>query len=73
MRLFYKVYAFNFPGKLLLVISIPSNRSVTAQRFNNTIKHFGIMVTYQFCKEKWIHIYVWLSSFAVHLKLSQHC
>ena len=21
---------------------------------------------------EWIHIYVWLSSFAVHLKLSQH-
>ena len=23
--------------------------------------------------EEWIHIYVWLSPFAVHLKLSQHC
>lgn len=22
---------------------------------------------------KWIHVYVWLSLFAVHLKLSQHC
>ena len=22
---------------------------------------------------EWIHIYVWLSPFAVHLKLSQHC
>ena len=22
---------------------------------------------------KWIHVYVWLSPFAVHLKLSQHC
>ena len=22
--------------------------------------------------EEWIHIYVWLSTFAVHLKLSQH-
>ena len=22
---------------------------------------------------EWIHVYVWLSSFAVHLKLSQHC
>ena len=23
--------------------------------------------------EEWIHIYVWLSPFAIHLKLSQHC
>jgi len=22
---------------------------------------------------EWIHIYEWLSPFAVHLKLSQHC
>jgi len=22
---------------------------------------------------EWIHVYVWLSSFAVHQKLSQHC
>ena len=22
---------------------------------------------------EWIHVYVWLSPFAVHLKLSQHC
>ena len=22
---------------------------------------------------EWIHVYVWLSSFAVHLKLAQHC
>ena len=22
---------------------------------------------------KWIHVYVWLSPFSVHLKLSQHC
>jgi len=24
-------------------------------------------------REEWIHVYVWLSPFAVHLKLSQHC
>ena len=23
--------------------------------------------------EEWIHVYVWLSPFAVHLKLSQYC
>ena len=22
---------------------------------------------------KWIHVYVWLNPFTVHLKLSQHC
>ena len=22
---------------------------------------------------EWIHVYVWLSPFTVHLKLSQHC
>jgi len=22
---------------------------------------------------EWIHVYVWLSPFAAHLKLSQHC
>ena len=26
-----------------------------------------------FCKELQIHVYVWLSPSAVHLKLSQHC
>ena len=24
-------------------------------------------------RREWIHVYVWLSSFAVHLKLPQHC
>ena len=24
-------------------------------------------------EEEWMHVYVWLSPFAVHLKLSQHC
>ena len=24
-------------------------------------------------KDKWIHVYVWLSPFAVHLNISQHC
>ena len=24
-------------------------------------------------EEKWIHVYVWLNPFTVHLKLSQHC
>ena len=24
-------------------------------------------------EEEWIHVYVWLSPFAVHLKLTQHC
>ena len=24
-------------------------------------------------EEEWIHVYVWLSPFAAHLKLSQHC
>ena len=24
-------------------------------------------------REEWIHVYVWLNPFAVHLKLSQHC
>ena len=24
-------------------------------------------------REEWIHVYVWLSPFAVHLKLSQYC
>ena len=22
---------------------------------------------------EWIHVYVWLSPFTIHLKLSQHC
>ena len=26
-----------------------------------------------FCEELQIHVYVWLSPSAVHLKLSQHC
>ena len=25
------------------------------------------------CGEEWIHVYVLMSSFAVHLRLSQHC
>ena len=23
--------------------------------------------------EEWLHVYLWLSPFSVHLKLSQHC
>ena len=29
----------------------------------------GIFTTW----EAWIHVYIWLSPFTVHLKLSQHC
>ena len=27
----------------------------------------------ELCGREWIHVHVWLSSFAVPLKLSQHC
>ena len=29
--------------------------------------------TYKPLRGEWIHVYVWLSPFAVHLKISQHC
>ena len=35
--------------------------------------HYVILKIQTWIHGEWIHVYVWLSLFTVHLKLSQHC
>ena len=40
----------------------------------NLVSCTGMWIFYHWAiSGKWIHVYVWLSSFAAHLKLPQHC
>ena len=41
--------------------------------YDPSIQLLGIYLEKIIIGGEWIHVYVWLSRFAVHLKLSQHC
>ena len=56
----------------LLYVKLITNKDLLYSTENST--QYSV-VTYmgKECIKEWIYVYVWLSHFAVHLKLSQHC
>ena len=48
------------------------NRNLLYSTWSSTQCYMAACIRGEF-GGKWIHVYVWLSPFAVHLKLSQHC
>ena len=50
----------------------PDQQSPTVYAGNSAQCYVAAWMGGEFGGE-WIHVYVWLSPFAVHLKLSQHC
>ena len=56
----------------LLYLKWITNRDLTYSTGNSAQCYVAAWMGGEFGEEQ-IHVYVWLSPFAVHLKLSQHC
>ena len=56
----------------LLYLKWITNKVLLYSTENSAQCYMGAWIGGEFGGE-WVHIYVWLSPFAVHLKLSQHC
>ena len=56
----------------LLYLKWVNNRDLLYSTWNSAQCYVASWMGEEFGGE-WIHVYVWLSPFAVHLKLSQHC
>ena len=56
----------------LLYLKRITNKDVLYSKGNATQCYVAAWMGGEFGGE-WTHVYVWLSPFAVHLKLSQHC
>jgi len=56
----------------LLYLKWVANKDVLYSMWNSAQCYLAVWTGGQFGGE-WIHVYVWLSPFTVHLKLSQHC
>ena len=56
----------------LLYLKWIANKDLLYSTGNSAQCHVAAWIGGEF-GEEWIHVYVWLSPFVVHLKLSQHC
>ena len=56
----------------LLYLKWITNKGLLHSTWNSAQCHMAAWMGEEFGGE-WIHVYVWLSPFAVHLKLSQQC
>ena len=56
----------------LLCLTWRMNKDLLDSTGNSSGRHVAGWMGGEFGRE-WIHVYVWLSPFTVHLKLSQHC
>ena len=56
----------------LLYLKWVTSKDVLCSMRNSAQRYVAVWTGGEFGGE-WIHVYVWLSPFTVHLKLSQHC
>ena len=56
----------------LLYLKWMTNKDLLYSTGNSAQCYVAAWMGEEFGRE-WVHVYVWLSPFAVHLKLSQHC
>ena len=56
----------------LLYLKWITNKDLLYNPRNSAQCYLAVWMGGEFAGE-WMHVYVWLSPFAVHLKLSQHC
>ena len=66
------VREFGMDVYTLLYLKWITNKDVLYSAWNSAQCHVAAWMGGEFGGE-WIHVYVWLSTFALHLKLSQHC
>ena len=56
----------------LLYLKWITNKVLLYSTWNSAQYYVAARMGGEFERE-WIHVYVWLSPFAIHLKISQHC
>ena len=66
------VREFGMDMDTLLYLTWRTSKDLLHSTGNSAQCHVAAWLGGEFGGE-WIHVYVWLSSFAVHQKLSQHC
>ena len=66
------VREFGMKMYILLYLKWTAIRELLYNTWNSAQCYVAACAGWGFGGE-WMHVYVWLSSFAVHLKLSQHC
>ena len=66
------VREFGMDMYTLLYLKWTTNKNLLYNTENSVKCYVAIWMEREFGGE-WIHVYVWLNPFAVHLKLSQHC
>jgi len=66
------VREFGMDMYTLLYLKWTTNKNLLYNTENSVKCYVAIWMGREFGGE-WIHVYVWLNPFAVHLKLSQHC
>ena len=66
------VREFGMNMYMLLYLTWIINKDLLYSRRASAQYYVPAWVGGEFGRE-WIHVYVWLSPFVVHLKLSQHC
>ena len=66
------VREFGIDMYTLLYLKWVANKDLLYSTWNSAQCYVATWMGGEF-GEEWIHVYVWLRPFAVHLKLSQHC
>ena len=66
------VREFGMDMYTVLYLKWITNKDLLYNTWNSAQCHVAAWMGGEF-GEEWIHVYVWLSPFAVHLKLLQHC
>ena len=69
---FYYILEFGIDMYTLLYLKWITNKDLLYSTGNSAQSYMAAWMGGEFGGE-WIHVYVWLSPFALHLKLSQRC
>ena len=56
----------------LIYLKWKTNKDLLYSKGNSAQYYMPVWMGWEF-GGVWIHVYIWLSSFTVHVKLSQHC
>ena len=71
LYVFLKSCPFWMDRYTLLYLKLITNKNLLYSTWNSAQCYVATQIGGEF-GEEWIHVYVWLRPFAVHLKLSQH-
>ena len=69
---FWQALVKNRKNDTLLCLKWTANKDLLYSTWNSDQCYVAVWMGGEFGR-KWIHVYIWLSPFDVHLKLPQHC